>query len=84
MSGRFAPDVPAGAYEGLRPALEAASRAQRSWTPADGPLPALYVSHGAPPLLDDTEWMTDLASWAQRLPKPRGSSSSAPTGSPPL
>jgi 4,5-DOPA dioxygenase extradiol len=71
MSGPLAPDVPAGAYEGLRPALEAASRAQRSWTPADGALPALYVSH-APPLLDDTEWMTDLARWALRLPKPRG------------
>jgi len=22
------------------------------WTPADGPMPALYLGHGAPPLLD--------------------------------
>jgi len=25
------------------------ARAQRGWTPQDGPLPALYLSHGAPP-----------------------------------
>jgi 4,5-DOPA dioxygenase extradiol len=72
MTSPLAPDVPAGAYDALLPGLAAASRGQRAWTPADGPLPALYVSHGAPPLLDDTGWMTALAAWAQRLPKPRG------------
>ena len=34
-------------------------------------LPALYISHGAPPLLDDELWMSQLASWAKELPKPK-------------
>lgn len=41
------------------------------WTPADGALPALYLSHGAPPLLEDAGWMDDLHAWAGRLPTPR-------------
>jgi 4,5-DOPA dioxygenase extradiol len=44
---------------------------QEVWTPDDGPMPALYLSHGAPPLFDDTVWMNQLFIWAQRLPKPR-------------
>ena len=47
------------------------TRAQRRWTPADGPLPALYISHGAPPLFEDTPWMEALFGWATSLPKPR-------------
>ena len=43
---------------------------QRVWTPADGALPALYLGHGAPPLFDDAEWMTQLFGWSQALPKP--------------
>ena len=27
----------------------------RMWTPDDGPLPSLYISHGAPPVFEDTE-----------------------------
>ena len=45
--------------------------AQPTWTPDDGALPALYISHGAPPLLDDTLWMKELFGWAQTMPKPR-------------
>jgi 4,5-DOPA dioxygenase extradiol len=41
------------------------------WTPADGPLPALYLSHGAPPLLEDAGWMAELFGWARSMPKPR-------------
>ncbi|MTV27702.1 dioxygenase [Nitriliruptoraceae bacterium ZYF776] len=44
---------------------------QPVWTPEDGPLPALYVSHGAPPLFEDAGWMDDLFGWASSLPKPR-------------
>ena len=36
-----------------------------------GRLPALYLGHGAPPLLDDALWMAQLAGWAQALPRPR-------------
>ena len=64
--------APAAAYDALLPGLSEASRAQRAWTPQDGPLPALYLSHGAPPLLDDATWMRELGAWAQSLPKPRG------------
>ena len=34
-------------------------------------LPALYLGHGAPPLLDDELWMGELAAWAGRLPRPK-------------
>jgi 4,5-DOPA dioxygenase extradiol len=40
-------------------------------TPDDGPLPALYLSHGAPPLFEDAPWMHELAAWARALPRPR-------------
>lgn len=43
----------------------------RSWTPDDGPLPAIYLSHGAPPLFEQAEWMTQLHGWARALPRPR-------------
>ena len=33
--------------------------------------PALYISHGAPPLLDDELWMSQLADWATSMPKPK-------------
>ncbi len=42
----------------------------RSWAGADGPAPALYLGHGAPPLLDDELWTSQLAAWARDLPKP--------------
>jgi len=41
--------VPAGAYDEFLPEALPRARAQRGWTPQDGPLPALYLSHGAPP-----------------------------------
>jgi len=34
-------------------------------------MPALYIGHGAPPLLDDPLWTGQLAGWAARLPRPR-------------
>ena len=46
------------------------SEDQRGWTPADGAMPALYLSHGAPPVFDDGPWMTEMFSWSQALPKP--------------
>jgi 4,5-DOPA dioxygenase extradiol len=33
-------------------------------------MPALYIGHGAPPLLDDPIWSGQLAQWAQDLPRP--------------
>jgi 4,5-DOPA dioxygenase extradiol len=34
-------------------------------------MPAIFVAHGAPPLLDDQPWMAELNAWAGRLPRPR-------------
>ena len=34
-------------------------------------MPALYIGHGAPPLLDDPTWSGELAAWAAGLPRPR-------------
>ena len=33
-------------------------------------MPALYIGHGAPWLLDDPVWSSELATWAGELPKP--------------
>jgi 4,5-DOPA dioxygenase extradiol len=41
------------------------------WTPEDGALPSLYISHGAPPLFEDAGWMRELHDWARALPRPR-------------
>ncbi len=71
MKSIFDPSVPAGAYDEFLPGALPRARAQRAWTPADGPLPALYVSHGAPPLFDDGPWLRQLFDWAQSLPKPK-------------
>jgi 4,5-DOPA dioxygenase extradiol len=34
-------------------------------------MPALYLSHGAPPLADDALWTEQLARWSAELPEPR-------------
>src|SRR3954468_11833290 len=36
----------------------------------NGPMPAIYLGHGAPPLLEDPVWMAELGGWAAGLPKP--------------
>jgi 4,5-DOPA dioxygenase extradiol len=35
-----------------------------------GRMPALYLSHGAPPLADDELWAAQLADWGRELPRP--------------
>jgi len=37
---------------------------------ATGPLPALYLGHGAPPLLEDETWMGEFRAWSDRLARP--------------
>jgi 4,5-DOPA dioxygenase extradiol len=49
-----------------------AEQPHRAWTPQDGPLPALYLSHGGGPLpFEDREWLDPLHHWARTLPKPQ-------------
>ncbi len=71
MTNYFNPEVAAGAFDEFLPGALEESATQVEWTPEDGPLPALYLSHGAPPLLDDTIWMEQLHAWAMALPKPK-------------
>jgi 4,5-DOPA dioxygenase extradiol len=40
-------------------------------TPAPHRMPALYIGHGAPTLVDDPVWPVELAAWARDLPSPR-------------
>ncbi|MFB6888256.1 dioxygenase [Kitasatospora sp. NPDC056327] len=40
-------------------------------TTAPERMPALYLSHGAPPLADDPVWPGELAAWSADLPRPR-------------
>jgi 4,5-DOPA dioxygenase extradiol len=42
-----------------------------STTPETGRMPALYIGHGAPPLLDDALWSSQLRDLAARLPRPK-------------
>ncbi len=44
-------------------------RAAAGITP--GRMPAIYLGHGAPPLVDDPLWVTQLDAWARALPRPR-------------
>lgn len=54
--------VPAGA------AHEVAERAATGITP--GRMPAVYLGHGAPPLVDDPLWVVQLKAWSQAMPRP--------------
>jgi 4,5-DOPA dioxygenase extradiol len=38
---------------------------------AERRMPALYVGHGAPMLIDDPIWPKELADWAGGLPRPK-------------
>ncbi len=33
-------------------------------------MPVLFLSHGAPPLVDDARWVSQLKRWARALPRP--------------
>lgn len=61
---------------GMEEAMAGETRARkvlddRRWVEGDPPLPALYLGHGAPPLLDDELWTSQLGAWARKLPTPR-------------
>lgn len=69
-NGRTSPG-PAAAYDDLLARVLPQAREQRRWSSADGPLPSLFVSHGAPFTLDDPKWLGDLFAWSHSMPKPR-------------
>jgi 4,5-DOPA dioxygenase extradiol len=39
--------------------------------PPSGRLPAVYLGHGAPTLIDDQLWPKELAEWATAMPRPK-------------
>lgn len=39
--------------------------------PLTGRMPSLFLAHGAPPLLDDAQWVGELHAWAGTLPRPK-------------
>jgi len=65
-----ASSVPAAAFDAFLQERAPASLKQQHWAAADGPMPALYISHGAPPLFDDGLWIRELFAWSLALPKP--------------
>jgi 4,5-DOPA dioxygenase extradiol len=70
MTSVLHPQRAGAAFDAFLAELAPSSRSQRIWTPDDGPMPALYLSHGAPPLFDDALWIRQLFDWSQSLPKP--------------
>src|SRR5690349_8977710 len=70
MTSVLDPRVQGGAFDDFLRAAAPSSRAQQRWTPADGPMPAIYLSHGAPPLFNDAHWIDQLFGWSRSLPKP--------------
>ncbi|MFF3429722.1 DODA-type extradiol aromatic ring-opening family dioxygenase [Streptomyces sp. NPDC002602] len=71
LTSPFPSRPPAAAYDDLLARALPQAREQRVWNPSDGPLPSLFVSHGAPFTLDDPRWLGDLYDWARSMPKPR-------------
>jgi 4,5-DOPA dioxygenase extradiol len=66
------PPVQAAAFDEFLRTEAPRSRDQARWRPEDGAMPALYVSHGAPPVFNDAHWMGQFFAWSQSLPKPTG------------
>jgi len=54
------------------PSLGTAGAAVPGEAPFTGRMPALFLGHGAPPLLDDPLWTSELAHWSSALPRPKG------------
>ena len=66
------PQAPGAAFDKFLRDVAPAARQRSQWTPAFGPMPAVFLSHGAPPLFDDAEWIAELFAWAQSWPQPTG------------
>ena len=70
MTSLLNPPVQGGAFDRFLGETASGSRSHRAWTPADGSMPALYLSHGAPPLFNDPHWIDQLFRWSLSMPKP--------------
>jgi len=70
MSSPMRAAEPGRAFDDFLADAAPTSHGQPEWTPSSGPMPALFLSHGAPPLFDDPLWIGELFAWSQALPKP--------------
>ena len=61
--------------DSMHPSHDDKLRAPSAPEPARAPTgtrqPAVFAAHGAPILLDDPDWMAELAGWAAALERPR-------------
>ena len=55
----------------VRSAQAMAKTATTQGHPKNGRMPAIFLAHGSPLLLDDAGWVAELAHWATVLPKPK-------------
>lgn len=62
----------AAAFDAFEPDALVDSSTQAVWQSGDAPLPSLFISHGAPPLFEDADWIRQLFRWSTGMPKPRG------------
>lgn len=73
-------DQLAGAYDQHLDKVLVTAREQKVWTPSDGPLPSLFVSHGAPFTLDNPNGSQICSVGPSPCPSPAQSWSSLRTG----
>ncbi len=71
MTSPMRAPVPGAAFDAFLRESAPSSRDRTHWEPGTGPLPALFLGHGAPPLFDDPLWIGELFDWSQSLPTPR-------------
>lgn len=65
------PARPGAAYDRFMADRAPDSVGRRRWQNGDDPLPAVYLSHGAPPVFDDPHWIDQLFGWSQSMAKPK-------------
>jgi 4,5-DOPA dioxygenase extradiol len=70
MTSILHPPVEGAAFDAFLQNSAPASRDHERWRQEDGIMPALYLSHGAPPVFNDAHWLDQLFAWSQSLPKP--------------
>ena len=68
MDEELTSDLPE--HESVPPDAAAAVAERAAGATSGDRMPAMYLGHGAPPLVDDPLWTTQLAAWAGALLKP--------------
>jgi len=64
------PIIPGEAFDVFVRDVAPSGRERHLWKPGDPPMPALYLSHGAPPVFDDPHWIDQLWTWSGSFAKP--------------